>query len=99
MRLAAERAVNLKQDSPEYQRILGTLCGQMISSNGIAALKYGKCALNAVNKALASAPGTRDLSVRIGRADLQYDPTTTDPARIANLVNAAGYRATPAPMV
>jgi tetratricopeptide (TPR) repeat protein len=53
---AAERAVNLKQDSPEYQRILGTLCGQMISSNGIAALKYGKCALNAVNKAIELDP-------------------------------------------
>jgi len=30
--------VNLKPDSPEYQRILGTLCGQIISGNGMAAL-------------------------------------------------------------
>lgn len=49
---AAERAVNLKPDTSEYQRILGTLCGQMISGNGLAGLKYGKCALTAVNKAI-----------------------------------------------
>jgi tetratricopeptide (TPR) repeat protein len=53
---AAERAVNLKPDSPEYQRILGTLCGQIISGNGMAALKYGKCALSAVNKAIELDP-------------------------------------------
>jgi tetratricopeptide (TPR) repeat protein len=53
---AAERAVNLKPDSPEYQRILGTLCGQIISGNGLAALKYGKCALSAVNKAIELDP-------------------------------------------
>ena len=53
---AAERAVSLKPDSAEYQRILGTLCGQMISSNSLAALKYGSCALNAVNKAIELDP-------------------------------------------
>jgi tetratricopeptide (TPR) repeat protein len=53
---AAERAVSLKADSAEYQRILGTLCGQMISSNSLAALKYGGCALNAVNKAIELDP-------------------------------------------
>jgi tetratricopeptide (TPR) repeat protein len=53
---AAERAVNLKGDSSEYQRLLGTLCGQAISANGLAALKYGKCALNAVNRAIELDP-------------------------------------------
>lgn len=53
---AAERAVKLNPDSAEYQRILGTLCGQMISSNGLAALKYGNCALNSVNKAIELDP-------------------------------------------
>jgi len=53
---AAERAVNLKPDSAEYQRLLGTLCGQIISSNSLAALKYGNCALNAVNKAIELDP-------------------------------------------
>lgn len=53
---AAERAVNLKPDSSEYQRILGTLCGQIISGTGLAGLKYGKCALSAVNKAIELDP-------------------------------------------
>ena len=46
----------IKPDASEYQRVLGTLCGQMISSNGLAALKYGNCALNAVNKAIELDP-------------------------------------------
>jgi tetratricopeptide (TPR) repeat protein len=53
---AAERAVALKADSAEYQRILGTLCGQIISGNGLAGLKYGKCALTAVNRAIELDP-------------------------------------------
>ena len=53
---AAERAVALKADSSEYQRILGTLCGQMISGMGLAGLKYGKCALTSVNKAIELDP-------------------------------------------
>jgi tetratricopeptide (TPR) repeat protein len=53
---AAERAVNLKGDSSEYQRLLGTLCGQAISANGLAAIKYGKCALNSVNRAIELDP-------------------------------------------
>src|SRR5579863_7752041 len=42
---AAEKAVALNGNSSEYNRILGTLCGQMISSQGLAGLKYGNCAL------------------------------------------------------
>jgi len=53
---AAERAVGLKPDTAEYQRILGTLCGQIISGNSLSALKYGKCALEAVNKAIELDP-------------------------------------------
>jgi tetratricopeptide (TPR) repeat protein len=53
---AADKAVSLKPDSAEYQRILGTLCGQMISTNSLAALKYGKCALDSVNKAIELDP-------------------------------------------
>ncbi|HYL36090.1 MAG TPA: tetratricopeptide repeat protein [Bryobacteraceae bacterium] len=53
---AAERAAALKPDSAEYQRILGTLCGQIISGNSLSALKYGKCALEAVNKAIELDP-------------------------------------------
>src|SRR5713101_1832362 len=53
---AAERAVNLKGDSSEYQRLLGTLCGQAVSANSLAALKYGKCALSSVNRAIELDP-------------------------------------------
>jgi tetratricopeptide (TPR) repeat protein len=53
---AANKAVNLKPDSAEYQRMLGTLCGQMISSNTLAGLKYGKCALDSVDKAIQLDP-------------------------------------------
>ena len=49
---SAEKAVALKGDSAEYHRILGTLCGQVIPANPLSALKYGKCALDEVNKAL-----------------------------------------------
>jgi tetratricopeptide (TPR) repeat protein len=53
---AADKAVNLKPDSAEYQRVLGTLCGQMVSSSSLAGLKYGKCALDSVNKAIELDP-------------------------------------------
>jgi tetratricopeptide (TPR) repeat protein len=52
----AERAVALKPDSSEYNRVLGALCGQAISGNSLAALKYGKCALENVNKAIELDP-------------------------------------------
>src|ERR1700733_11464860 len=53
---AANKAVGVKPDSAEYQRILGTLCGQMVSSSSLAGLKYGKCALDSVNKAIELDP-------------------------------------------
>ena len=52
----AEKAVALKADNAEYNRILGTLCGQVIPANPLSALKYGKCALESVNKALQLNP-------------------------------------------
>lgn len=53
---AANKAVSMKPDSAEYQRILGTLCGQMVSSSSLAGLKYGKCALDSVDKAIQLDP-------------------------------------------
>jgi tetratricopeptide (TPR) repeat protein len=51
---AAERAVALKPGEAEYHRIWGTLCGQEAASLGaLGALKYGHCALEEVNKAMA----------------------------------------------
>ncbi len=49
----AERAVTLKPEIAEYHRIYGTLCGQAAAAvGGLGALKFGRCALDEVNKAL-----------------------------------------------
>jgi tetratricopeptide (TPR) repeat protein len=55
---AAERAVALKADSAEYERILGTLCGQAVSANVLQGMKHGRCAQEAVNKAVQMDPKT-----------------------------------------
>lgn len=52
----AERAVQLNTGNAEYHRILGTLCGQVIPANVLSGLKYGKCALDEVNKSLQLNP-------------------------------------------
>jgi copper chaperone CopZ len=49
--------------------------------------------LNAVNQALAAVPGVAIQSVRIGRAELSYDPTQADADRIIAAIAEAGYRA------
>ena len=49
---AAERAVALAGNVAEHHRILGTLCGQVIPANVLAGLKYGRCALDEINKAI-----------------------------------------------
>jgi tetratricopeptide (TPR) repeat protein len=53
---AAKKAIALKQDSAEYHRLLGTLCGQVIPANVIAGLKYGRCAQDSVSQALKLDP-------------------------------------------
>ena len=53
----AERAVALKPAEAEYHRILGTLCGQQAAAvGGLGALRYGRCALDEVNKAMELDP-------------------------------------------
>jgi copper chaperone CopZ len=59
----------------------------------IEGMSCGHC-LNAVNRALNALPGVRIDAVRIGRADVSYDETTTDPAQLVAAVGDAGYRAT-----
>ncbi|MEZ5351053.1 MAG: tetratricopeptide repeat protein [Bryobacteraceae bacterium] len=49
---SGQRAVKLRGDNAEYHRILGTLCGQIIPANVWAGLKYGKCAMEEVGKAI-----------------------------------------------
>jgi tetratricopeptide (TPR) repeat protein len=52
---AAEKSVSLKPDSSEYHRLLGTLCGQAVR-DVMSGMKYGKCALDEVNKAIQLDP-------------------------------------------
>ena len=61
----------------------------------IEGMSCGHC-LNAVNQALVQLPGVRLEALRMGRADLQYDETAIEPARIEAAVTGAGYRATAA---
>ena len=45
----------------------------------IDGMSCGHC-LNAVNRALAAAPGVEVGSVQMGRAQLRYDASVTDPS-------------------
>jgi len=55
----AERAAMLKPDVAEFHRIYGTLCGQAAAAmGGLGALKYGRCALDEVMKALQLDPAS-----------------------------------------
>lgn len=62
----------------------------------IEGMSCGHC-LNAVNGALAKLPGVAIESVKIGRADLAFDPAVTTLDAIVHAVDDAGYRATAAP--
>ena len=53
---AAERAISLKSGTAEYYRVLGTLCGQVIPANVLAAVSYGNRAQDAIEKAIALDP-------------------------------------------
>jgi tetratricopeptide (TPR) repeat protein len=50
---AIKNALRAKENSSDYHRLLGELCGQVIPANPLAgALKYGGCARDEINKAL-----------------------------------------------
>jgi tetratricopeptide (TPR) repeat protein len=53
---AAQKAVDLNANNAEYHRMLGALCGQSVSANVLTGLKYGRCALDEVNKAVQLDP-------------------------------------------
>jgi copper chaperone CopZ len=58
----------------------------------IEGMSCGHC-LNAVNRALSTLPGVQIDAVRMGRADVSYDETTTQPTDLEGAVADAGYRA------
>jgi copper chaperone CopZ len=62
----------------------------------IEGMSCGHC-LNAVNRALSAVPGVRIDALRIGRADVSYDDTTTTSSDLEAAVAEAGYRATAQP--
>jgi copper chaperone CopZ len=62
----------------------------------ITGMSCGHC-LHAVNQALASQPGIKLESLRMGRALVRYDSQITNPAAIENLISQAGYSATAVP--
>jgi len=62
----------------------------------IEGMSCGHC-LNAVSKALSSLDGVQIDSVKIGRAEVRFDPARIDAGRIAAAISDEGYRATPAP--
>jgi len=53
---AGQHAVALNAQSAEFHRLLGTLCGQAVSSNPLWVLKYGRCAQDEINKAIELDP-------------------------------------------
>jgi tetratricopeptide (TPR) repeat protein len=53
---AARKAVAADGNNADYHRILGTLCGQVIPANVLAGLKYGRCAMDEVTKAIELNP-------------------------------------------
>jgi tetratricopeptide (TPR) repeat protein len=54
---AAEKAVALKAADPSYHLVLGTLCAQaIVGGNLLAGMRYGKCALDEVTRAIELDP-------------------------------------------
>jgi copper chaperone CopZ len=62
----------------------------------ITGMSCGHC-LHAVNEALAAQPGVKLESLRMGRAEVQYDEHVTTPAAIEEAIAEAGYNATSSP--
>jgi len=59
----------------------------------ITGMSCGHC-LNAVSSALSRLPGVTIRSVRIGRAELDYDPAAVSAEAITAAVTDTGYAAT-----
>jgi copper chaperone CopZ len=60
----------------------------------IEGMSCGHC-LNAVSRALSETAGVAIKSVRIGRAELDFDPAKVEPGGIIAAIGKAGYPAAP----
>lgn len=63
---AAEAAVALRPQDAEYNRVLGTLCGQIIPANIFRAIGYGKRAKEAIEKAKQLDPKSPEVWIAEG---------------------------------
>ena len=72
---AAERAVAINGSLSEYRRVLGTLCGQIIPANVLAGLKYGRCALDEINRAIELDPKSSLAHVSRGVGNYYLPPS------------------------
>jgi tetratricopeptide (TPR) repeat protein len=70
----AEHAVALKPKEAEYHRILGTLCGQVIPANVLSGMKYGRCAMDSINKAIELDPKSSAAYVSRGVGNYYLPP-------------------------
>ncbi|MFI5235000.1 MAG: cation transporter [Gemmatimonadales bacterium] len=59
----------------------------------ITGMSCGHC-LNTVNQALGKVSGVKIGSVKMGRAELEFDETSLTPEAVAAVVTSAGYQAT-----
>lgn len=57
---AAEKAAQLKPSSAEYHRVLGALCAQVIPANPLLGMRYGRCAMEEVRRAVELDPKSAD---------------------------------------
>jgi tetratricopeptide (TPR) repeat protein len=72
--VAARKAVALNPETAEYHRVLGTLCGQVIPANVFAGLKYGRCALDSIDKAIELDPNSAIAHVSRGVGNYYLPP-------------------------
>lgn len=52
----AKSAIKLDPANPEFHRLLGTLCGQVIPADPLAGFQHGRCAKEEIEKALQMNP-------------------------------------------
>jgi len=71
----ARKAIASQAGNAEYHRILGTLCGQIIPANVFAGLKYGRCAMDEVAKAIELNPKSADNWISRGVGNYYLPPS------------------------
>lgn len=71
----ARKALAAEPNNSEYHRLLGTLCGQIIPANVFAGLKYGRCAMDEVAKAIELNPKSAENYLSRGVGNYYLPPS------------------------